>query len=164
MAIIWLALIVILPIAAIYLLKSNAATVFLALCLGYVLLSFDSTNANGLANAHVPVHLKTSTLIVNLVLLLGPAIITLFALTGSIHGKRKLLNLLPALAVGLFAALLVVPHLPSLLMDSIYANQYWIKLISYQSTVVGIGSGVSILFFWLSLKKDSSKKHPKSKA
>ena len=165
MAIVWLALIIIGPIVGIYLLKSNAAMVFLALCLGYVLLSFDSHNANNLTSSHIPVHLKTSSIIVNLVLLIGPALLTLVAQSGSIHANRKLLNLLPAIGVGLFGALLVVPRLPASLMQSIVTTHYWAKLIAYQSDIVGIGSGVAILFLWLSLKKDGAKKHHgKSKA
>ena len=151
----WLALIVIIPAVGLYLLRVNAAAVFLSLCLGYVLVSFDSHNAHRLASAlthnNMPVHLQFSAVAVNLGLLLAPAVLTLLLQIKSVNGRRKFLNILPACAVGLFAALIIVPQLPGSVMVSVIRTNYWTQLIHYETDIVGIGAIVSLLFFWFSL-------------
>ncbi|MGH7234502.1 MAG: hypothetical protein ACREF7_03615, partial [Candidatus Saccharimonadales bacterium] len=77
---IWLAIIVLAPIAGIFLLNANAALIFLSLCLGYVLYSFDSHNTlSAIHSIHkytYATHLIPSSIAMNLALLLGPAVIT----------------------------------------------------------------------------------------
>ena len=75
----------------------------------------------------------------------------------------RLLNVIPSLAVSLFAPILIVPLLPTNIMLSIMNNSYWLKLIRYQSSIVGFGSLVAIVFFWLLVynKRKGSKKHSK---
>ena len=156
---IWLLLIVLLPVLALYLLRANAAAVYLSLCLGFVLYFFDSHSAYTAAGS-LPAHIKASSLLVNIVLLIGPAILTMLIQVHSLHGNKKSLNLLPALFCGLFAALIIVPVLPNSLMHSIGSTSYWHTLTKYQGSVVGIGAVVAILFFWFNLKKEGgSKKH-----
>ena len=151
----WLALIVIVPAIGLYLLRVNAAAVFLALCLGYVLVSFDSHNAHRLTNAlahnNIPVHLQLSSVAINLGLLLAPAALTLLLQIKSVNGRRKFLNILPSVAVGLFAALIVVPQLPGSVMESVISTKYWAQLTHYETDIVGIGAVISLLFYWFSL-------------
>lgn len=152
---IWLAIIILLPLVALYLLKANAAPVFFGLCLGYVLLSFDSHNANTLASSHSPV--KLSSMAVNLALLLVPALITLISQIGSVKQKHKYINLLPALSVGVLAALLIIPLMPGSIAHSIYATSFWPKLTDYRASIVGVGAVIAILFFWFNSKHKEEK-------
>ncbi len=164
-ATVWLVAIIVIPLVVLYWLKVNAAAVFLALCLGYVLLAFDEQNAYSLTTGQVPFQLKQANIFVNLALLLGPALITLFIQIGSLHGKLKYFNILPALGVGLFVALLVVPELPTSLHQSITSTTYWVKLVRYQATIVGVSATVAAVFFWLNLRKQGGEKkhHAKEK-
>jgi hypothetical protein len=158
---IWLAIITLAPIALIYFLGVNAAPVFLSLCLGYVLYSFDGHNALNLAHSasRADAHLNLSTIAVDLVLLLGPAVVTLISQIKSVHGSKRLLNMVPAVFCGLFAALLIVPVLPASTMHSIAQSAYWGRLSRYEAEVVGIGAGVAIIFFWLGYRHSGNKKH-----
>ena len=161
---IWLAIITLAPIALIYFLGVNAAPVFLSLCLGFVLYSFDGRKALNLAHSinHANAHLNPSTIAVDLILLLGPAAITLISQIRSVHGSKHLLNIVPAVFCGLFAALLIVPILPTSLMHTIIRTAYWGKLSRYEAEIVGAGAAVAIVFFWLGYKH-SGKKHHKAK-
>lgn len=160
---IYLALITLGPVIIIYLLSVNGAMMFLSLCLGYVLYAFDSHNAMSVAQSlnvhHLSTHLKPSDILINLILLLGPAAITLVTQIHSMHGSKKLLNLLPAIFCGLFVALLIVPALPVSLAESIAKTAYWGKLVHYQAEIVGFGAAVAILFFFIGFKHSNAKKH-----
>ncbi len=160
---IWLAIIVLLPILSIYLLRADAAAVFLSLCLGYVLYSFDAHNTLNVVNSlntHLPkVHLKPSDITINLILLIAPAVITLLIQTHSVRGSRKVINLLPAAFCGLVAALFIVPALPVSLAASVAKTAYWGKLVHYQTDIIGIGGGLALVFLWLNHKQGESKKH-----
>lgn len=160
--IIWLLVIVILPIGLLYLLKSNAAMVYLSLCLGYVLYAFDyrSTKSLGSNGTIGTIHFKTSTMIVDLVLLLGPAVFTLISQIKSTPGKKRILNFIPAVFVGLFTPLLIVPVLPKSIMLSIYKLTLWIKLSHYQALIVGVGAAVALVFLVIN-KKEHHKNHHK---
>jgi hypothetical protein len=151
------------PAIIIYLLSVNGAAMFLSLCLGYVLYAFDSHNAMSVAQSldahHLSTHLKPSDIFINLVLLLGPAVITLVTQIHSMRGSRKLLNLLPAIFCGLFVALLIVPVLPVSLAEAIAKTAYWGKLVHYQAEIVGFGAAIAILFFFMGHKHSSTKKH-----
>ena len=151
----WLALFVIGPALGLYLLRVNAAPVFMALCLGYVLVSFDSHNAHRLASDlthnNMPVHLQLSAVAINLGLLLAPAALTLLLQIRSVSGHRKLLNILPSIAVGLFVALIVVPQLPGSIMESVIKTKYWSQLTRNETDIVGIGAIIALLFYWLSM-------------
>ncbi len=160
---IWLAIITLLPIVSIFLLNVNGAAVFLSLCLGFVLYFFDAHNAvnamSSLSSHITNPHLKPSDVVINLALLTVPAIITLFIQIKSVHGGRRILNLLPAVCCGLLAALLIVPALPSSLTTSIVKTGYWVKLVHYQTDIVGAGAAVALLFLWLNHKTGTDKKH-----
>ncbi len=160
---IWLLVIVFLPLILLFSLRANAAAVYLSLCLGFVLYFFDSHTASSAAGT-LPVHIKTTPLTVNLVLLLGPAVLTMLLQLHSIHGNKKMLNIIPAVFCGLFAALIIVPVLPHSIMSGIISTTYWKSLTKYQGAVVGIGAAVALIFFWLfTMKKEGGKKHHTAK-
>lgn len=162
----WLALIVLIPLIGFYFFGINAAPVFLSLCLGYVLVMFDSKNASNVAssiNHNVPVHINASLVAINLILLLGPAVLTIISQVRSISGHKKFLNLLSSASVGLFGALIIVPRLPSSVSSSIMSNSYWLQIVKYKTAIVGIGGLIAIVFFLFSLKKKATKKHHEHK-
>ena len=111
--------------------------------------------------SHIPAG-KLSSMAVNLALLLVPAVITLLSQIGSIKHKNKYVNLLPALSVGVLAALLVIPLLPGSIDRNIYATSLWPKLASYRSTIVAIGAVITIIFFWFNSKHKEDKHKIKS--
>ncbi len=163
----WLAIIILVPFIGTFLISANAAPIFLSLCLGYVLYSFDTHNAHSLlASIHSSAitHLKPTDIIVNLVLLIGPAVVTLISQIHSVKGSNRFLNLIPAAFCGLFIALLVVPTLPGSVMNSIIKTAYWGKLIHYQAMIVGVGAAVALFFFWFNSKHAESKKTSKAKS
>ncbi len=162
---IWLAIITLAPIALVYVLRANAALVYLSLCLGYVLYSFDSHNALTTVNSlhiHNPTNIKPSSIMVNLVLLLGPTVLTLISQINSIKKSRKLMNLIPAAFCGLFTTLIIVPTLPASIAGKVEITSYWSSLTHYQAGIVGIGAAVAILFFWMNSKHNGKKYHSAS--
>lgn len=150
------------PLLLTFLLKSNAALSFLALCAGFVVISFagsDLQNLTGQLNFSI----NSSTL--NLVLLILPLVLTLL-LTRKSFSKAGglLLHGLVALCAGALLALVGVP----LLSDSVRANfadsNLWTNLQKIQSSVIGAGVFLSLVILWAqNLKKASSKdkKHKK---
>ena len=161
---IWLALIILMPIIGFYLLRINASPVFLSLCLGYVLFAFDAHSTSGIisslnSQSSVPVHLNASATVINFVLLLGPAALIIITQLRSIHASKRLLNLLPSIAVGLFASLLIVPLLPSQTSHMVTQTIFWTTIIHNQSYIVGLGSIVSILLLRLTEQRFRGKKH-----
>src|SRR5580765_2533045 len=98
------------PVVVLWLLRVNAALVFLSLCLGDVLVSFTAKDAVSIVSgASTSVH--ASDAVIRLGLLLAPAILTILFMIGTVKGKKRFLNILPAAGVGLLSALLVVPQL-----------------------------------------------------
>jgi len=164
MGLIWLLIIFLIPVIGFYLLRINAALVFLSLCLGYVLFAFDAQNASKIVGSlsnvgSLDIHLKPTAVVVNLLLLLGPAVITLISQIGSVSDIKKILNILPSIGVGLFTILLVVPILPHSIMSAVVETSYWSTIVHNKASIVGIGAGVAILFFWFTLYKGNMKKH-----
>ncbi len=165
---IWLVIIILIPVLASYILSSNAASMFISLCLGYVLYSFDDRNALSIAHSSIirksPLHLNASDVSINLLLLIGPAIITLIVQKHSIAASRRALNLIPAIFSGLFCALIIVPALPIAMEDTIVRSSYWADIVRQEVGIVGIGSVVSIIFYWFTNLRSSQTKKPKSKS
>lgn len=163
---IWLIIIILIPLVGFYLLRINAATVFLSLCLGYVLFAFDSHNASMTANNlishnYLPIHVTASVATTNLFLLLAPAVLSIILQLGSLTKHKRIINILPSLGVSLFLPLLIVPLLPTSIMISIVHTSFWSKITTYQSSIVGISALVAIIFFWLTVhnKREKTKHH-----
>jgi len=169
MGLIYLLAIVLIPLLVLYIFKVSAAPVFLSLCLGYVLFIFDGHNASRIIGSYLnnnylsslDIHLKATSVTINLFLLLTPAAITLISRIGSAKHLKKFLNLIPSLAVSLFSALLVVPLLPARQMDKIIKTSEWALITQNKALVVAVSGAVAILFFILSSKKAHSKAHTK---
>ncbi len=147
-------------------LRANAALVFLSVCLGSVLTQFLGPDTNSLLtlfSSRSGQNVSASQTTAQLVLLAIPVVITtLFMLKTVPKGLKLILNLFPAVGVGLLLALLVVPLLPPSTSVGITDSSLWQQAIRAQDLIVGI-SALLCLFAILSLrpKHASEDKHSK---
>src|SRR3546814_279897 len=89
------------PTVVLTLLRANAATAFLALCLGNVLGTYVAGDAVDWLSGYVAPESLTVESIVSLALLWLPVILVAFFMMHTIAPSQRLLNIIPALAVGL---------------------------------------------------------------
>lgn len=153
------------PVVAMMVLRINAALVFMSLCLGSVLTMFVAEDAGwlmSLASSDVPKAGSTSEAVVKLGLLLLPPLLTsVFMIRTVRDGPRLLLNILPALGVGLLAALLAVPLLPSGTSINILASPLWQEVVKLQDLIVGSSALLCLFVLWLQRPKAGEGKHRK---
>src|SRR5581483_4454574 len=91
-----LATLILLPAVLTFLLKSNAATAFLALCGGFAVITLSSSDIQHLIGKTKITSLTSND--VSLILLLVPLFLTLLlTFRNAVGGKRRLLQLIPAL-------------------------------------------------------------------
>jgi hypothetical protein len=164
-----LAALVLLPVALLLFLRVNATLVFLSLCLGNVLVQFvarDTVEYLTLHAGQVPQQASNAgSDTIKLALLLLPVILTTVFMIRTIHGRgRLILNILPAVGVGLLGALLVVPLLPSGLSHNVVDSSLWVQVKNVQDLIVGASAFVCLLVLWLQRPKTGgegkhSKKH-----
>jgi hypothetical protein len=146
------------PVLLLYLLRVNAAFVYLSLCLGDVLVQFSGDDAASIvAGASTTANLTTST--IKLALLVAPAILTVLFMMGTAKGQKRLLNVLPSAAAGLLLALLAVPLLPPGLGNSVTALPVWVNTSQLQSGIIAGSTLVCLLFLWMSRPKHGGEKH-----
>ncbi|HVS58680.1 MAG TPA: hypothetical protein VHD60_03000 [Candidatus Saccharimonadales bacterium] len=149
-----LGLIVGVPALLILWLRINAALVFLSLCLGDVLVQFVANDANlmlsGVTSRATPSNVK-------LLLLLLPAVLTMFFMVKTVKKSRLALNALPALGAGFLAALLIVPLLSAATADPIIHSDVWKQVQKLQDLIVGVSALVSLFFLWLQRPKAGDK-------
>jgi hypothetical protein len=151
---------VLVPVILLFLLRVNAAFVFLSLCLGSVLVQFAGDDAVSIvAGASTSSYATAST--IKLALLMAPAVLTGIFMIGTVKGSKKFLNLLPAAVTGLLVALLAVPLLAPGLAHNIRALNAWQSVEQLQSGVVAASTLVCLVFLWSSRPKhdDKGKKH-----
>jgi hypothetical protein len=148
-------------------LRINAALVFLSLCLGDVLVQFVSPDANqflALFSAHVPKGVDSGSNTIKILLLLLPVILTAIFMIKTVRGHSKLLiNLLPALGVGLLGGLLLTPLLPASLSNNIIASPFWTQIQRAQDIIVGCSAMICLGVLWLQRPKTGEKKEKHSK-
>ncbi len=150
------------PVVLLFLLRVNAALVFLSLCLGDVLVQFVGRDAVTIVSgASVGVH--TTASLIRLVLLLAPAALTTVLMIRTVSGHGRILNILPAAGTGLLLALLVVPQLSAGLAASILRSSAWQNMLSFQSGTVALSAVICLFFLWLQRPKRGSKKEGKHK-
>jgi hypothetical protein len=157
------------PIVAIMVLRINAALVFMALCLGSVLTQFVAEDAGWLmtlAAPNVPAAGSVTESMVKLCLLLLPPLLTAIFMIRTIRGSGKMfLNLLPAVGVGLLAALLAVPMLPAATALNILASPIWQEVVKLQDLIVGSSALLCLFVLWLQRPKTGGEgKHGKHHA
>lgn len=141
--------ILIAPVVLLTFFRINAVLVFLSLCLGEVLVRYVAGNANSLITLFAP---KVSPSMLNLlqvVMLLLPVVLTSIFMIGTIHGKSKIiLNILPAVGVGLLGVLLAVPLLPAQQRFGLESQDLWTQLTKLQALIVGMSAFIGLLFLW----------------
>jgi hypothetical protein len=155
--------IVAIPILVLTALRINAAIVFLSLCLGEVLVMFVSADAASTVGI-LTSYGQANPGYVSLGLLLVPAILTAFCMIGTVKGKlTQGLNLLPAIAVGALALLLVKPLLSGSLQSGIESTVVWEQVQGLRTIVVSASALISLFFLWIQRPKnkshDEGKKH-----
>lgn len=151
------------PVLLLLWLRTNAAIVFLSLCAGSVLVKFVGDDAS-LVGAALGNNNQIVSQYAQLALLLIPVVLTALILRKSVTGPKGILNVLPAIGVGLVGVLLVVPLLPGGVQSSITATNGWKVLEHNRSIVVGASVFVSLLALWVSHRRghhDKKKKHHK---
>jgi hypothetical protein len=163
-----LAGLVLLPIVILLVLRVNATIVFLSLCLGNVLVQFvanDTVDFLTLHHKFVPkTAVNSGSDSVKLVLLLLPVVLTTIFMIKTIRGNgRLLLNVLPAVGVGLLGALLVVPLLPPGLSHNVVDSKLWWRVTDLKDVIVSASALVCLLVLWLQRPKTGDKHGKKHK-
>ncbi|MEO5627365.1 MAG: hypothetical protein ABIQ89_00550 [Candidatus Saccharimonadales bacterium] len=147
-----LILAIIIPAALLILLRTNAAIVFLSLCAGALLVKFAGNEASLVGSA-----IGNNSLVVSqyfeVALLLLPVLLSAILLRKSMSGPKGVLNLLPAVAVGLVGVLLAVPLLPSTPQNAITSLNGWSMLEQSKEIVVVAGALVSLIALWVTHPK-----------
>jgi hypothetical protein len=141
--------IIVVPVIVLSLLRVNAVMVFLSLCLGQVLVQFVSDEAANTVGI-IASDGSTNPSLVSLGLLLVPAIFTSLIMARTIKGKLGLLlNVLPAISVGVLGLLLAEPLFSPGLQATIEASDAWYLLSKLQTIVLGLSAIISLFFLWL---------------
>jgi len=146
--------IIVVPILLLFFLRSNAAVVFLSLCAGTVLLKYVGDDAYLVVSSVVTNGSVVVSEAVNIALVVLPALVATIMLRKSVAGPKVVLNLLPAILVGLLVALSVVPLISVVSRSNITNTQVWTTLAQFQGLIVAVGVVMSLI-----LLKGSGKKH-----
>lgn len=155
-----LVLAIAIPVVLLILLRTSASIVFLSLCAGALLVTFVGPEA-GLVGSAVGNNSRVVDQYSQVALLLLPAILSAIFLTKSMRGPKGILNILPAIAVGLVGVLLAVPLLPSGPQHAITNLHGW-WLLDHNKQLIVIGSVmVSLIILWFARPggHDKHKKH-----
>ena len=143
----WLLVLIAAPVILTYFLKSNAALSYLALCVGFVLLSLTTADLQQLLDHANLVRLSTD--ILGLALLISPPLLTLLLTRKSVHGQSNVLTqLIPALFLGGLLALIAVPLLNESVRNNFTGAGLWGNLQKVQSWIIGIGAATSLALVW----------------
>ncbi len=135
------------PVVLLMLLRVNAAFAFLSVCLGYVLMQFTSVDVRTFADAFMP----QATLggnVMQLVLLLGPVLLTMLFMVHTVRGTKFVLNILPAAGVGFLVVLFVTPLLSPGISHAMMMLPIWRQFSRMQSLAVGAGALISLFLLW----------------
>jgi hypothetical protein len=159
-----LAAIVIIPAVVLMVLRINAALVFLSLCLGNVLVQFVASDASSwlttVTSSHTTTVVATTNSNIKIGLLLLPAILTAIFMIRTVAGMPRLvLNVLPAIGVGLLGALLIVPLLTPNLSHNIIASPLWGNAQQAENIIVGGSAVVCLVILWMQRPKAGGGKH-----
>ncbi len=151
--------IIVVPGILLTLLKTNATIAFLSLCAGYVLLRFSGEEVVLVASAVNKTYVATQSAQIAVMVL--PAVLSALVMRGTVSGPKLVANMIPALALGLLAALLVVPMLPGGIQYNMTHTEAWEILDKAKSLVAGGGILLSLMTLWLGHRRHE--KHGKKK-
>lgn len=141
-----LAVLIFAPLAITFLIKSNAALAYFALCVGFVL----STSVIGdLKHLLSEKNLSVASDTLGIVLLVAPYALTLL-LCRKAHAKGPLMvaNLAAAVLGGGLLALSAGPLISSSSSFDVLGSGFWSQLEKYQSAIIGAGAAVSLFLVW----------------
>lgn len=161
-----LAAIVIIPAALLMVLRINAALVFLSLCLGNVLVQFVASDASTwlttFSSSHTTTVVTTTNGNIKIGLLLLPAVLTAIFMIRTVKDTpRMIMNVLPAIGVGLLGALLVVPLLSPDLSHNIIASKLWWNAQQSENVIVGGSAIICLVALWMQRPKAGGHKSKK---
>lgn len=148
-----------LPVILLTLLRANAATAFLALCLGSVLGSYVAADTVNLLRGYIAPDSQLTESVISLLLLWLPVFLVMIFMTHTISPKQRIANVFPALAVGLLGVILTVPFLTPAVADVVEVSDAWGYLMTYQAAIVAAGTIISIVL--LRMRKKAEDKHGK---
>jgi hypothetical protein len=159
-----LAAVIVAVVVVIMFLRINATLVFLSLCLGAVLMQFISNDANSfidLFNTKAGQSVSADNSTIKIFLLLLPVVLTALFMMKTVRGHGKLLlNLFPAIGVGLLGALLIVPLLPGGVSHTINGSNLWEQIKRAQDLIVGVTALICLFVLWMQRPKTGEgKKH-----
>jgi hypothetical protein len=147
------------PVVILTLFKSNAATAYLALCLGSVLGKYVAEDTVHALKGYIAPATHATDMVFSLALLWIPVLLVAIFMAKTISSKQRLINLLPALAVGLVGILLSVPFLTPEVRAQVEATDVWKQLTTYQAIIAGVGTAVSLVLLRLRKHEDKHGKH-----
>lgn len=151
-----LIILILAPAIITYLLKSNAALGFLALCVGFVL----STSVIGdLKHLLSETNLSVTSSTLGIALLVLPLLLTLL-LSRKSHQRGLLFyaQLVCALLAGGLLTLSAGPLINSTVSFNLMDSSIWTNLQKYQAAIIGAGAFLSLMLVWLG-SAHRSKKH-----
>lgn len=138
---------ILVPAALTFLLRSNAALSFLALCGGFTAITLSGSDIEHLFGETRITSLTSND--VDLILLGLPLILTLFFTFKAVSGKHlRILHLVPALCAGGLLAIVAAPMFNQAVQTNVTGSQFWKDLQNIQSYVVGVGLLSSLLLIW----------------
>jgi hypothetical protein len=142
-----LAVLILLPAVLAFLMKSNAAIAFLALCGGFAAITLSGSDIDHLVGQTKITSLTSNN--VDLALLLLPLLLTLVLTFRSAGSKNsRYFNLLPALCAGGLLAAVAGPMFNDVLQTSVTDAPFWKQLKDAQSYIVGAGLLSSLFLIW----------------
>jgi hypothetical protein len=142
-----LAVLVLLTAALTYLLKSNAALSFLALCGGFSVITLSSSDIEHLFGKTRITSLTSND--IALILLLAPLILTLLlTFRAVVSSKLRFAHLIPALCAGALLAVVAGPMLSDVVNSDVSKLAVWKDLQNAQSWIVSAGLLSSLLLIW----------------
>lgn len=144
------------PAVLSYLLKSNAALGFLALCGGFAVITLSGSDIQHLIGQTKITSLTSND--VDLILMALPLLLTLlFSIKSIASNRMRLVHVIPALSAGGLLAAVAAPMFSDALNVSFTDSQFWNNVKNVQSFTVGLGLLSSLLIVW-----SSGFKHAKS--
>jgi hypothetical protein len=154
-----LVILVLLPAVLAFLLKSNAALAFLAICGGFAAITLSGSDIQHLIGQTKITSLTSNN--VDLALLLVPLLFTLLFTYRSVTSKNgRYFSVVPALCAGGLLAVVAAPMFSDALQTNITDSKFWHDLQNAQSYIVAVGLLSSLLLTWTGgFKHGHSKKH-----
>jgi hypothetical protein len=153
-------LLVLVPVVIAMLFRVNAAVLFMSLCVGEVLVQYVANDTGSFVTTFAGHNSNISSSTIRLALLLIPPVLTAVFMFHSIRGGMKLmLNIFPAIGVGLLTALLIKPLLSPAFQHTLERSSLWHQFSQAQTLVVSVSALFSLLFLWLQRHGSNERGH-----